>query len=532
MQLVWWAPLVVLGFVVGAILLNLGVWKGLLRACEAIGVRWSANLFISARQLAGPKSGFLSVIGLLSILGVSFSSCTLDTVLSVMGGFQEDLKQKIVGSNAHVVVDREKGEGIRRYREVLSLVQSVKDVVGATPLVIGEALVQSPRTQNLAGVIVRGVDPPTVNSATDLGDTLRDGARVEDLLDPLRRFQTRAHGSPKLSAATCDAGDAGAPDAEIGGDEGVPRSSPSDARDADAAPAAPGPDAGSGSGSGAGSEPTANSQQPTASPEHTPPGIFVGAQLADTMNLEVGDEVQLVAPMGDLGPTGPMPKSRTFTVAGVFQSGMYEYDSKYVYIAIEDAQRFFGVYDTASQIAVRAPDLDRATGVAVELRRVLPAELRVQDWQSINKNLFSALKLEKVMMFVMLSLSILVASFSIISTLTLMVFEKHKQIAVLKALGTSDPAVRRIFTLQGVLIGAAGAITGSILALALCLLVRNVIPFPVPKEVFYISRMPVALSALEFLIVGLAAVAVATLSTAYPSRIASRLRPADGLRYE
>ena len=531
MQLVWWAPLVVLGFVVGAILLNLGVWKGLLRVCEAIGVRWSANLFISARQLAGPKSGFLSVIGLLSILGVSFSSCTLDTVLSVMGGFQEDLKHKIVGSNAHVVVDREKGDGIRRYREVLALVQSVKDVVGATPLVIGEALVQSPRTQNLAGVIVRGVDPPTVNSATDLGDTLRDGARVEDLLDPLRRFQTRAHGSPKLPAATRDGGDGGAPDDAP--EVEVPDSSREDGtgESSDGGPPTP-IDAGRGSGSGAGSEPMANGQRPTASPEHTPPGIFVGAQLADTMNLEVGDDIQLVAPMGDLGPTGPMPKSRTFTVAGVFQSGMYEYDSKYVYIAIGDAQRFFGVFDVASQIAVRAPDLDRATGVAVELRRMLPAELRVQDWQSINKNLFSALKLEKVMMFVMLSLSILVASFSIISTLTLMVFEKHKQIAVLKALGTSDPAVRRIFTMQGVLIGVAGAITGSLLALALCLLVRNVIPFPVPKEVFYISRMPVALSALEFLVVGVAAVAVATLSTAYPSRIASRLRPADGLRYE
>jgi lipoprotein-releasing system permease protein len=521
MQLVWWAPLVVLGFVVGAILLNLGVWKGLLRVCEAIGIRWSANLFISARQLAGPKSGFLSVIGLLSILGVSFSSCTLDTVLSVMGGFQEDLKHKIVGSNAHVVVDREKGEGIRRYREVLALVQSVKDVVGATPLVIGEALVQSPRTQNLAGVVVRGVDPPTVNSATDLGDTLRDGARVEDLLDPLRRFQTRAHGSRKLPATTRDAGDGGALDAAP--EVGVPDSS----REGGEAGSSDG-----GSAPDASAPSTTTTSTSTKQDERSPPGIFVGAQLAETMNLEVGDEIQLVAPMGDLGPTGPMPKSRTFTVAGVFQSGMYEYDSKYVYIAIGDAQRFFGVYDVASQIAVRAPDLDRATGVAVALRRMLPVELRVQDWQSINKNLFSALKLEKVMMFVMLSLSILVASFSIISTLTLMVFEKHKQIAVLKALGTSDPAVRRIFTLQGVLIGVAGALTGSILALALCLLVRHVIPFPVPKEVFYISRMPVALSALEFLVVGVAAVAVATLSTAYPSRIASRLRPADGLRYE
>jgi lipoprotein-releasing system permease protein len=181
---------------------------------------------------------------------------------------------------------------------------------------------------------------------------------------------------------------------------------------------------------------------------------------------------------------------------------------------------------------VRVADLDRATGVAAELRTALPASLRVLDWQSINKNLFAALKLEKVMMFVMLSLSILVASFSIISTLTLMVFEKHKQIAVLKALGSNDGAVRRIFTLQGALIGVAGAITGSILAASFCLLVRHVIPFPVPKEVFYMSRLPVAISVSEFIVVGLAAVAVATLSTTYPSRIASRLRPADGLRYE
>ena len=261
-------------------------------------------------------------------------------------------------------------------------------------------------------------------------------------------------------------------------------------------------------------------------------GIFIGAQLADAMNLEVGDEIQLVAPMGDLGPTGPMPKSRPFTVAGIFQSGMYEYDSKYVYIPIADAQRFFGVYDVASQIAVRVSDLDRAGPVAAALRAVLPSQLRVLDWQAINKNLFAALKLEKVMMFVMLSLAILVASFSIISTLTLMVFEKHKQIAVLKALGTSDRTVRWIFTLQGALIGAAGAITGSILSVSFCLLVRHVIPFPVPKEVFYMSRMPVAMSVGEFVVVGLAAVAVATLSTTYPSRIASRLRPADGLRFD
>ncbi|MBI5502629.1 MAG: ABC transporter permease [Deltaproteobacteria bacterium] len=531
MQVVWWAPLLILGFVVGAVLLNLGVWHLLLKSCEAVGKRWSASLFISVRQLGGPKSGFLSVIGLLSILGVSFSSCALDSVLSVMSGFQEDLNRKIVGSNAHVVIDREKGEGIADYDQVLAVVRRVDGVVGATPFVIGEALVQSPRTQNLAGVIVRGVDTTSVDSATDLGETLRDGARVEDLEAPMRRFQTPAPatGPKKLPAASSNPNrapqDAAAADAQPQADEPQPDNVFQDADVADAPPRAEarGPDA----GAPADHQPRATGDQPAAAR-----GLFVGAQLADAMNLEVGDEIQLVAPMGDLGPTGPMPKSRPFTIAGIFQSGMYEYDSKYVYIPLADAQRFFGVFDVASQLSVRVPDLDRAVAVAAALRKALPSDLRVLDWQSINKNLFSALKLEKVMMFVMLSLSILVASFSIISTLTLMVFEKHKQIAVLKALGTSDRTVRWIFTLQGALIGAAGAITGSILSASFCLLVRHVIPFPVPKEVFYMSRMPVAMSAAEFVIVGLAAVAVATISTTYPSRIASRLRPADGLRFD
>jgi len=521
MRLAWWALPVIAGFVVGAIALNLLVWKGVLRAFEAAGARWSAHLFVSVRQLAGPKSGFLSVIGLLSILGVSFSSCTLDTVLSVLGGFQEDLKHKIVGSNAHVVIDRPQGEGIAGYAAVLERARSLPDVLGATPLVLGEALVQSPRTQNLAGVIVRGIEPSSVGSATDLAETLTNGSRVEDLDDPLRGF--RAPISPRAGAAGPEGGGAtAAPDgADVAAGPAPDGAGPAEAAeeaDVHAFPAVVGPSARLG-----------KTPQTLGRGIH---GIFVGAQLADSMNLQVGDEIQLVAPMGDLGPTGPMPRSRPFVVAGVFQSGMYEYDSKYVYVPIGEAQRFFGVADVASQIVVRTRDLDHATAVAGALRRILPADLRVQDWQSIHKNLFAALKLEKVMMFVLLFLAILVASFSIISTLTLMVFEKHKQIAVLKALGTSDAAVRRIFQLQGMLIGVAGAVTGSVLAVALCLLVRYVIPFPVPKEVFYISRMPVAMSALEFLIVGVSAVGIATLSTTYPSRIASRLRPADGLRFE
>ena len=474
MNIVWWAPVLGVLFVAGAIALNVLAWFGLLRLFAALGLRRSPNLFLGVRQLAGPKSGFLSVIGLLSILGVSFSSCTLTTVLSVMGGFQEDLKHKIVGSNAHVVVDTGGGEAVENLEDVLAKIRSVPGVIGTSPLVLGEALVKSPRTQNLSGVRVRGADVATIDSVTDLQGMLRDGVRVADLEDPLGR---------RIAA----------------------RESP----------------------------PAADERPSTRGrPARPVRGIFVGAQLAQSMNVEPGDEVQLVAPMGDLGPTGPMPKSRPFVVAGIFESGMYEYDSKHVYITIGEAQKFFGVSDVASQVLVRVADLDRAGVVAEKLRAILPADLRVQDWQSINRNLFAALKLEKVVMFVMLSLSVVVAAFSIFSTLTLMVFEKSKQIAVLKALGSTDGAVRRIYRLQGALIGLTGAVTGSVLGLSMCLLLRYVIPFPVPKEIFYIGSLPISMSPLEFLFVGAAAVAVSTLSTVYPSRIASRLNPADGLRYE
>jgi lipoprotein-releasing system permease protein len=498
MHLVWWAPLLGVGYVVGALLVNLLAWWGMLRLLDAVGRRVAPNLFIAVRQLAGPKSGFLSVIGLLSILGVSFSSCSLDTVLSVMGGFQEDLKNKIVGANAHVIVDTELDEGIRDYRAVVDAAAAVPGVVGATPMVVGEALVQSSRTQNLAGVIVRGIDARTVGAATDLPRTLRDGARVEDLEDPFRG---------RLDVPADATGPPVKPSAE--------------------ATAMPSADPAASVVAAAGLDPDWLAPRPRVRR-----GIFVGAQLAETMTLLVGDEINLIAPMGDLGPTGPMPKSRPFVVAGIFHSGMYEYDTKHVYVPIVEAQRFFGVEDVASQVVIRVDDLDRAGAVAGELRARLPAHLRVLDWQSINKGLFAALKLEKVMMFVMLSLAILVASFSIISTLTLMVFEKHREIAVLKALGTRDGEVHRIFVLQGAVIGLVGAVTGSILALTLCLLAKYVVPFPVPKEVFYLSRLPVSLSVFDFLLVGLAAVAVSVLSTIYPARIAAKLRPADGLRNE
>lgn len=515
MKLEWWVVPAVLGFVAGALLLNVLVWKLTLRAFAALGGRRLPNLFIAVRQLAGPKSGFLSVIGLLSILGVSFSSCTLDTVLSVMGGFQEDLRRKIVGSNAHVAIEAEGGEGVEGADGLVRRIRAVPGVIGASPLVLGEALVKSSRTQNLAGVLVRGVDVRTVDSVTDLGGMLTGGARVTDLEDPVGRIQSlRAPPASGFGRRTS-------------GSTGDGRSTTS-ATTGEAQPLEP-------TSRVAVPAPEVRSLKPEARsrPSGPPPrGIFIGAQLADSMNVEVGDELQLVAPMGDLGPTGPMPRSRPFVVAGVFDSGMYEYDSKHVYVTLPEAQRFFGAGDRVSQIAVRVAELDRAAAVAARLREAIPAGLRVQDWQSINRSLFAALKLEKVMMFVMLLLAVLVASFSIFSTLTLMVFEKSRQIALLKALGATDGAVRRIYRLQGALIGLAGAVTGSALGLCLCLLAKHVIPFPVPKEIFYLSRLPVSLSAAEFLAVAAAAVAISTLSTVYPSRIASRLLPADGLRYE
>lgn len=450
----------------------------------------SFSLFVSARHVRSQKSGFLTVISVLSICGVAVSSCALSGVVSIMGGFSADLKRKILGNNAHIVIDTEARTPFADYQDTLDRARLISGVAGATPVVHGEAMVSS--YSNLAGVMVRGVDPSSVGSVIELPNTLEVG-RLTYLEQPelLRKL----------------------PPGEV-------------------------------IGIGPGGERLMKGRDPTASDDELDPavtealappvrpGLIVGRELAKTLRVYLGDEVTLVSPLGDLGPMGVMPRTRKFRVAGIFYSGMYEYDSSHVYTDLETAQDYFATGGKVSAIDIKVDDAERVDLVTPQVAAAASGELlRVRDWREINKNLFSALKLERFATFVILSIAIMVASFCIICTLLLMVTEKAKEIAILKAIGASDGAILRTFMLEGIIIGGIGTAFGVTTGLSICTGL-SWFGLRLDPDVYYIDRLPINVDALEFLSVAIAAMTICTLATIYPAMAASQLRPVDGLRYE
>jgi lipoprotein-releasing system permease protein len=264
------------------------------------------------------------------------------------------------------------------------------------------------------------------------------------------------------------------------------------------------------------------------------PGIIIGRELARTLHVYVGDEVTLVSPLGDLGPMGVMPRTKRFRVAAIFFSGMYDFDANDVYIDLPAAQGFFATDDKVTMIDVKTEDPERIDPVTLRVARAVAdmrPELRVRDWREMNKNLFSALKLERFATFIILSIAILVASFCIICTLLLMVSEKGKEIAILKALGASDGSILRTFIIEGMIIGGIGTVFGVATGLALCAGL-SWFGLRLDPDVYYIDRLPIAVSGWDFLTVALAALSICMLATLYPAKAASALRPVDGLRYE
>ncbi len=454
--------------------------------------------FVAARHVRSQKSGFLTVISVLSICGVAVSACAQSSVVSVLGGFSHDLRRKILGNNAHIVVDTESQAAWEGADTVLARIRATPGVLAATPVASGEVMISSP--SNLAGVIVRGVDPASIGSVIDLVKNIEVG-KFEYLESP-----------EKLLTLP--------PDEVIGIGPGgeqylkwvdLSLLPPDDSRELLADPAV------------------------RDALRHGPPlrpGIIIGRELAKTLHVYLGDELTLVSPLGDLGPMGVMPRTKKFRVAAIFFSGMYEYDASHVYTLIDVARGYLDLGDKVSAIDVKVDDADRADQLVPTLVSALVRpDLRVRDWREINKTLFGALKLERFATFVILSVLTIVASFCIICTLLLMVTEKGKEIAILKALGASDGAIRRTFMTEGVVIGAIGTAFGVTTGLAACLGLEW-FGLRLDPDVYYIDRLPINVSAIDFLIVGASALTICTLATIYPATAASALKPVDGLRYE
>ena len=432
------------------------------------------------------------VVGLVTTIAIG-SVClgvtALIIVLSIMSGFEDDLKKKILGAHAHVVVNK-KGDDFVEYRDVAKAVRTVRGVRTASAFVLGDAMIST--DVGLSGTLVKGVDVQDADGVSDLRNTVTKGS-LDHLLTPgqIPGARPRVDFQPAVSpkAQTSTAGRAKAFELAV--------------------PAA---------------------RHPPGSRKLLP-GIIIGRELAKTLRAYVGDTVKLVSPVSDeIGPMGPIPKLRRFRVAGIFYSGMYEYDAKFSYLDMPQAQRFFGVRNRATGVEVKVGDIDDTARVVDGIERRLGGHpFSVEDWRSMNKELFSALLLEKLAMFIALGMIVMVASFLIIAVLVMIVLRRKKEIAVLKSLGASDASIMKIFVIVGVILGTGGALLGGAGGVGICLFLTHV-GFQLDERIFYIERLPVVMDWTEISVIITAAVIISYLATIYPAMTAAAHPPVEGLR--
>lgn len=485
----------------------------LLGGSGRLDLRFGYEMFIARNHLRLRRRSATMLMTVISICGVTVGVLALTVVLSVMGGFETDLKSKIVGANAHAVVLKY-GTNFSEWRETADKARQVRGVVGATPFILNEVMLSS--DQNLSGTLLKGIDPASAGEVSDLGKNLVEGelgylSRPEDI--PEKRQRVARVGTPVQSFSA----NAGAQAILKGAGDKVVAAK----------------------GEGAGDEETPLTIDEILKPkarakapgEATLPGIILGKELAQGLKVAVGDRVNVVSPLGgEVGPTGPMPKSRPFRVAGVFYSGMYEFDAKSAYIDLREAQRFFGLGETVTGLELKTSDIDNTRQITRAVLNALDGyPYRTKDFAEMNKNLFSALRLERLVMAVILGFIVLVACFNIVSTLIMMVLEKGKDIAILKSMGASDTSVMKIFVIEGLIIGGLGTAAGIVLGYATCLFVER-FGIHLDSDVYYIDRLPILIDPWQFLGVACLAVLLSYLATIYPATRASRLPPVDGLR--
>jgi len=418
------------------------------------------ELFLSLRYLrARRREVFISLITMISMVGVMIGVMTLNIVLAVMTGFEEDLRDRILGFNPHVVISSLQGF-VDGYAEVVDAVSQVPDVVAVAPFVYGQVMVSA--GQSVSGSLVRGVDPSLASAVVDIDAHLSFGE-----VDQLGQKQ-------ELTFQT----------------------------------------------------------EETVQTVHLS-GVLVGHELARQIGVFVGDPINIISPLSTTpGPLGVVPRVKRFVIVGVFDAGMFEYDSALIYMSLADAQQFFTLGEQVTGIEVKIRDVYQAQTVARELESVLGFPYTTRDWTEVNSNIFAALKLEKVVYFIVLLLIVLVAAFNIIATLIMVVMEKRKDIAVLKSMGATGNAISRVFIYKGLIIGVVGTLMGTLLGWVGCWLLDRYEFIELPKDVFYVSTLPVKMYAENFFIVGVASVIICLFATIYPARQAARLAPVEVIRYE
>jgi lipoprotein-releasing system permease protein len=602
-RVLWWITAACFVSTVGFI-----VWRYAFLSPPKPGSFREPDPWLQITELGAVISGALTVIfatltilrrvfsffSTVSIAGVWIGTMALVFVLSVMSGFESDLRQKILGSNAHIQVTREEGDFIE-WEDVKKRVEGIPGVVASTPFAVSEVVIAA--NNAYFNVIIKGIDPESIGAVTQLKEDLLCGSktcdkkaaeeimgRLDPLVDDVQSRDVPQKPDPGTGGPTTDE----PPPDMVDGTEPIDFSKPhavdpgaddkakdqDDTRgglDPDTAPPADfGGDApavlGVDSAGGDADEPTdfsggddtdlladdaadlgadddddgrtvtitSSELSPPSKRTKSLPGVLVGKELTKQIHLYPDQEVRMVSPLSDPAnpdATGtPIPFNRDYRVAGMFFTGMYEYDLKFVYVTLDSLQDFLDRGDAVDGLEVRIEDPDETADVVAALQNALGKDYRVQDWQELNRSLFSALKLEKIAMFLVLAIIILVASFSIVGNLVMVVVEKGKEIALMKTLGASDRAVTWIFVTQGFFIGLIGTGLGVLDGLIGCALAKR-FGIPINPDVYYIDKLPIHVDVSSVLLIAAAGMLISVGATVYPALVASRLAPSVGLRH-
>ena len=408
----------------------------------------SFAFFVARRYLfARRKQAFIYVISIMSILGVALGVAALVVVLGVYNGLTTDMRDKILGANAHGIVMSYMPDAFAEHPELLGEVLKTPGVTGATPFIYTEVMLSAGK--GVKGLVLRGIDPKTAPSVLTMLRKMKRGSIA-------RLSQT----------------------------EGLP-------------------------------------------------GIIIGEELAKRIGLGIGSRVNLLSPSGQETAAGFQPRIRAFEVAAIFKTGMFEYDSSLAFVTLDACRDVLGLDPGfLSGIEITVDDVFKADVIAQRISSTVGSPFYARNWMEMNANLFAALKLEKIGMFILLAMVVLIGSFSIVATLVMLVMEKTKDIAVMLSMGATRRTIRRIFMLQGTIIGFVGTLLGYALGLTVGYLLKRYQFIKLPENVYTLDHLPIIITLSDVLIIGAAAMLLCFLATLYPARQAARHKPAEALRYE
>ena len=437
------------------------------------------EFFIASRYLrAKRKQAVIGIITAISIAGVAAGVASLVVALAINNGFRQDLQDRLLGSTSHVNLLRTMGDGIRDWRPLMERLQKQPHVVAAAPDIYEQVLISL--GSRARGAVLKGIVLQDERNVSDLLNSVKQGS-AEALNESL------AGGGARPTFTTAD--------------------NSMTTNDADSLSAA---------------------QQRRA---EMPP-IILGKDMADDLGARVGSVVLVTSPQGELTPFGLVPKYTRFRVAGIFDSGFYDYDSSWSFTRLSDAQRLFALGDVIQIIEFKIDDIYKAPQVGDELEQAAGSGFMTKNWMEQNKPLFHALRLERLVTFITVGLIVFVAALNILISLTMMVMEKTRDIAVLMSMGTRKGQVRKIFIAQGALIGLVGTAIGLVLGYALSWMGGHYHLFSLAPEVYSINYVPFAPRVMDGVLVAIVAVGTSLVATIYPSWSAARILPAEALRYE